>query len=73
MSYGLESEEVITYFVELLFVVSPDFDTSVETEWASKILQQSEIPSFQLEHEFRERASAELESRTDKPGDSHHH
>jgi len=56
-SYGVTTEYDIARYIELMYLFSEDFDTSIKTPWARPILENPDLGSYVKMNELWERAA----------------
>lgn len=63
--YGITYEYDVARFIDLYFILAPDYDTSEKAPWAAAILNESSLPGWQRVDQLWKRTSKELKKAAD--------
>jgi hypothetical protein len=66
--YGIEIEYDVARFVDLQYILAPDFDTNPEIPWAAAILKAPGLDATTRMNRLYERSMAELKTLADQEG-----
>lgn len=66
--YGIEIEYDVARFVDLQYILAPDFDTNPEIPWAAAILKAPDLDATKRLDRLYERTEAELKKLADQEG-----
>jgi len=57
-AYGITAELDVVRFIDLMYLMSPDFDTNLRTSWIGQVLKNSRVPTNERIGMIHEKAIA---------------